>query len=183
MDPIYDVIDLDGTYCRGNTLHIYIREAFRYHLRKGNILRLTRMACHCAARLLHLCSHASFKFGTLEAAGDDEGLMTRFVEKVRSQLSKEVIDIIENSRREGHTVIMATAAPSFYTSMIWDGPLIATPWKPGDAPVPECRAEEKLRRVLEYTSGIRPALAVTDDPAADAPLIAASTQSIIIQKT
>lgn len=177
---IYDVVDLDGTYCRGNTLHIYIREGLLYNLKRLNLWRVARILAFSMSRACRLCSHRAFKFGALDAAGDDDRLMNAFARRVNALVNEDVAARIDRSRRQGHIVLLATAAPDFYVRHIWKGEYVATPWHPGEKYATECRGEEKLRRVLEFTGGVAPTLVITDDTRDDAPIIASAKEAVII---
>ncbi len=63
------VVDFDGTYIAGNSLHIYLRMAFMYHLRGLRLKRAFRIAMALAMRKAGMLSHVAMKRKALDAAG------------------------------------------------------------------------------------------------------------------
>ncbi len=143
------VVDLDGTYLAANSLHLYLRTAFFFHLRHRNLRRCAGIAVPVFLRLIRAIPHHHMKFKALTSAGASEGLLSAFAEKALAKVNPEVAEIVGRCKKNGETVVIATAAPRFYVEKIFSGPIIATEFIPGDNPagIVECRGEEKLRRV------------------------------------
>lgn len=140
------VVDLDGTFVRCNTLHLFLRTAFVFHLLKGRPQNSIRIAVQYLKRAFRLTSHLQFKTAALTAAGRDKDLLKKFYLKVQSKINLPLSDTLKS---ETEPVVMATAAPGFYADLIWPGDLLASEWL-SDGTLHELRGEEKLKAVLEH---------------------------------
>lgn len=172
----FAVIDLDGTLCRRNTLHLYLTTALKYHLAHGNLSKVFRIGVQYLMRGLRLTGHSSLKFKALKAAGTEKALLEIFSEQAKNSFNPAVVELIDSLKEKGYSVILATAAPEGYVHSIWDGVLVATTWPHEDKPV-ECRGEEKLRRVKEIAGSVD--LVVTDHYD-DLPLMKASREVLLV---
>lgn len=171
------VVDLDGTLIAGNSLHIYIRCAMRQMARRGRLDLLARTAALLGLRKVKAISHARMKFGILGLVRPDERLLTDFRRRVEAIRREDVAMLIDDYKKKGYAVLLATAAADTYVPAIWPGDYVATDM--ADPARIECRGEEKLRRVEAYAraGGLRLAAAITDEPAADdAPLAQAAEE-------
>jgi phosphoserine phosphatase len=172
------IIDLDGTYIQGNTLHLFLRCALEYHLHRFHLRRLAGMLWYLGLRRLGRISHAEMKFRCLALAGRDATLLDHFEAEVRPLVHPRVESLRLEYERLGGLTLLATAAPDFYIARIWSGDFVATrmennPWQR------ECRGAEKLRRVEEWLGAHRARMAVviTDHPD-DLPLLRANSRGI-----
>ena len=168
------VVDLDGTYVTANTLREYILTGLRHHLRHGRLWPSIRISALMALRILRLVSHKTMKFGCLAALSsisNDRRFHDDFSEQMRASVNDAVAAYLETKRRQGHAILLATAAPDCYVPLIWDGDYVATA-SADNADRTECRGEEKLRRVLDYARAhnCRIDTVITDHPD-DAPLL------------
>lgn len=165
------VVDLDGTYIAGNTLRMYIKFGLTRCLRSGHLFNAVRVVSYLLARRLRLISHIAMKARVFTVLGGERSFMHEFVAHARLCVNGDVVALIENERKLGHRVLLATAAPDFYVKELWGGDFVAT----GDccnAEQIECRGDEKLRRVREWLdkNGCHLHMVVTDHRD-DAPLV------------
>lgn len=172
------IIDLDGTYIQGNTLHLYLRCALDYHLRHLHLFRLCGMLWHLGRRRLGLITHAEMKFRCLALAGRAEALLNDFEAEAAPLVHPKVESLRRDYEQLGGLTLLATAAPDFYVPRVWDGDYVATRME--DNPrMRECRGEEKLRCVEDWLEAHRARIAVviTDHPD-DLPLLRANRRGI-----
>lgn len=120
------VIDLDGTYVRGNTLHIYLRCALRHHLHRLHLGRVCGISALLALRLLHLISHPAMKFRALRLAGCDAVLLRDFAERVLPLINPKVEQLRLGYEARGGLTLLATAAADFYVPAVWHHDFVAT---------------------------------------------------------
>jgi phosphoserine phosphatase len=172
------IIDLDGTYIQGNTLHIYLRCAIHYHFRHFRPLRALRIMALLAQRRLHLITHVDMKFRALELAGRDHMLLSYFGMKAAALVHPRVEQLRHEYAELGGQVLLATAAADFYIPHLWTGDYVATRMdrNPNRR---ECRGNEKLRRVQEWLDEhhARMAVVITDHQD-DLPLLRANDRGI-----
>ena len=141
----YIVVDLDGTYYIGNTLHDYLRTAMRWHLAGGRFGRVFSIMSLGALRALRIISHRRFKESALAAAGSDSATLELFAAEAMKRINMPLQRWLREQESDCG-VIMATAAPRFYARLLWPGAMVATEFD-GRAMGVECRGEEKLARV------------------------------------
>ena len=115
------VVDFDGTYIAGNSLHIYLRMAFMYHLRGLRLKRAFRIAMALAMRKAGMLSHVAMKRKALAAAGTPESLLSGFSKKIKHMVRPDVADFISFRKSCGDVILLATAAPGFYVRRVWPG--------------------------------------------------------------
>ncbi len=140
------VIDLDGTYLKGNSLHLLARCALvdsLLHLRLGSFARI---GAALVARRCGLLSHIEMKNRILAATAPTPSLRRRFERRAKEMISAEAAGIVDHYRGKGYSVLLATAASAIYVPWIWSGEWIATPPLSSE----ECRGEEKKRQALDY---------------------------------
>lgn len=144
------VIDLDGTYVRCNTLHVYIRCGIRRMCARFRLLPLVKTLSLLVMRRCGLIDHATMKFGVSELIdSDDAVLRDDFVGRVSSEINVELSDRLAAGNTQ---VFLATAALDVYVPWIWNGNYVATKTF-GNPAKTECKGEEKLSRVEEYMDG------------------------------
>lgn len=172
------VIDLDGTYILGNTLHLYLRCAFTYHLRHGQFWRAGRLAWLVALRRAGLISHVHMKFQALDLAGRDKMLLHYFTRKALRLVHPGVEALRQEYEERGGLTLLATAAADFYIPCLWKGDYVATQTDYNPRKI-ECRGPEKLRRVQEWLEAhhARMTTVITDHPD-DLPLLRANERGI-----
>ena len=168
------VVDLDGTYCRLNTLKAYIRLGFRRLLSRGKIASATTVAALVAMRRLRLISHRTMKFNTLRLIGRDTELLNSFGTYIKESVNTDVMRLLDRRLAAGDRILLASAAADFYIPAIWNGEFVATAMDK-NAERLECRGEEKLRRVSLWleTNGLKLNYVLTDHHD-DAPLMQAN---------
>ena len=165
-------VDLDGTYVKGNTLKIYLACGMSYLRRTHRYKALGRLLFAVVRRRLRLSDHKEMKSVILDVLSPYPEFLPEFAGKVTGRINSEVAAIIEDGRRKGWRILLATAAPSLYVSAIWPGDYVATEYSNGVDMV-ECRGEEKLRRVKEWMAGNGCTLhTVVTDHSDDLPLLA-----------
>lgn len=143
--PMITVVDLDGTYVRGNTLHIYIRCGMAQMLRRLSFGKLLRTFGLLALRRLHLVSHKAMKFGICAMIDPaDMRLRRKFKARVEQLINTDVRKALDKADK----LLLATAAPDTYVPWIWEGAYVATAMQDNPGRI-ECRGEEKMRRIRE----------------------------------
>lgn len=141
--PMITVVDLDGTYVRGNTLHIYIRCGMAQMLRRLSFVKLMRTIGLLALRRLHLFGHTAMKFGICAMIDPaDMRLRRKFKARVEQLINADVRKALEKADE----LLLATAAPDTYVPWIWEGAYVATAMQDNPERI-ECRGEEKMRRI------------------------------------
>lgn len=141
--PMITVVDLDGTYVRGNTLHIYIRCGMAQMLRRLSFGKLLRTFGLLALRRLHLVSHKAMKFGICAMIDPaDMRLRRKFKARVEQLINTDVRKALDKADK----LLLATAAPDTYVPWIWEGAYVATAMQDNPGRI-ECRGEEKMRRI------------------------------------
>lgn len=173
------IVDLDGTHYRGNTLHDYLRCALKVRLRHLDP-RAASILLQYLLRGLRLISHAKFKEKALRAAVSNEALED-FAARATGKINLALKDLLDNERRAGSLVILASAAPEFYIPLLWDGEFTGSQFSP-ETGLEECRGERKLEKVNELlknkgASGID--LAISDH-LDDLPLMRAARERILV---
>lgn len=165
-------VDLDGTFTRGNTLHLFARCALTDALCHLRLDRFFRISALLLLRRLSLISHIRMKNGILKAALKTTSFKTRFREKVEAMISPQTERLLADYRAKGYQVVLATAASEIYVPWIWSGDYLATP----PFSIEECRGERKRGRVLDYARRHGYILrAVLTDHHDDLPLLAVDT--------
>lgn len=174
------VVDLDGTLICGNTLHIFARCALRDALRGGRLLDAAAISGLLALRLLRLCTHRTMKFGILRRARLTDSLRARFVARVDKDRCPAVAARLDSLRKDGCTLLLATAAADVYVPWIWHGDFLATPV--ADNPERrELRGLAKLAAVRRWCADHDATLyAVITDHADDLPLLTAGSKLNIL---
>lgn len=161
------VVDLDGTLVQGNTLHLYLRAALRCLWWRRPLVAL-RVAALMAARAVRLVPHSTMKYGAARAVGAHPAVIARL--KQTAHLNPQVLKLIEERKAMGDTVLLATAAFTFYARELWDGDLVGSELAAG--PEAECRGEHKAAAVTAYLRQHRAQLScVITDHHDDLPLL------------
>lgn len=161
------VVDLDGTLVQGNTLHLYLRAALRCLWWRRPLVAL-RVAALMAARAVRLIPHSTMKYGAARAVGAHPAVIARL--KQTAHLNPQVLKLIEERKAMGDTVLLATAAFTFYARELWDGDLVGSDLAAG--PEDECRGEHKAAAVTDYLRQHRATLScVITDHHDDLPLL------------
>lgn len=172
------VVDLDGTFVRGNTLHIFLCTAIAHHLRRGRPATAAAIAMQYVKRALRLSDHLQFKTRSLRLAGTDPELLGRFTAKAKKKINGR---LRESLAVEAQPVVMATAAPEFYARLLWNGPLIASRRLP-DGSLDELRGDRKLQAVLDFARqyGCGDISKVYTDHYDDLPLMQAARKTVLV---
>lgn len=143
------VVDLDGTYLRANSLHIYIRLGIKHLLRHGRWLRAARLTAVLAARMLRAVSHAHMKFKCAGLIGWNKELETAMTCECARHVNPDVLALVTRWEAEGCDIVIATAAFLFYAKCIVPHHVIGTTFQ-GNNIQTECRGENKADRVVEF---------------------------------
>ena len=169
------VIDLDGTYINGNTLKIYLLAGIRHLIAHGDCKRLAQLSIVLLKRKICVISHSETKNAVLSMFYTDNDVLSSFKKKALKKINPSVAALISHNLRQGHCILLATAAPEFYVRTIWSGDFVATDFKPG-CENPECRGQIKLNRVREWLEDLNCCFhTVVTDHLDDAPLFAANS--------
>lgn len=142
------VVDLDGTLLTQNSLKLFFRNALIHALKHGRIDRIIAISGLLILRRLRVISHESMKYKVLAIAGDSAAMYESFGRKAKELLNPKVLKFLDERRREGDRIIVASAASESYIGMIWDGDFIASP-----VGGPDCRNYRKRSAVEKYIKG------------------------------
>ena len=174
-------VDLDGTLVNGNTLKMYIRCGLERLVRRCRYGRVLRIAGWMALRRLRVVSHARMKFAILPLIDSTDPLLrAQFTMAVSNTLNRSVVRLIDDWRRDGAPVLLATAAADTYVPWIWMGPYVATAMTDNPDHV-EMRGERKAQAVTDYAAahGCEVAIALTDHMD-DLPLMRICTKGVML---
>lgn len=147
------IVDLDGTLLTRNSFKKYLKFAAWQSLRRLRIDIIPRVAAWIAVRKLRLITHSQLKQRLLRVTepimGHDE--LHKFANRLARYINPSVCRMCRQQRQAGKAVILATAAPASYASLIAQGVsldgCIATP--PSDTQDwRETVREEKRDQVL-----------------------------------
>lgn len=147
------IVDLDGTLLTRNSFKEYLKFAAWQSLRRLRIDIIPRVAAWIAVRKLRLITHSQLKQRLLRVTepimGHDE--LHKFANRLARYINPSVCRMCRQQRQAGKAVILATAAPASYASLIAQGVsldgCIATP--PSDTQDwRETVREEKRDQVL-----------------------------------
>jgi len=141
------VVDLDGTYVRCNTLHVYIRCGLRRMWARKRLWCLFKSFVLLALRKAKMIRHTTMKFGVCEMIDNEDQEFRRiFVGEVRSNINRILAERLADDHSQ---ILLATAALDVYVPWIWQGDYVATKTA-GNKERIECRGAEKLRQVEKY---------------------------------
>lgn len=159
------VVDLDGTYVKGNTLKIYLKCGLRYLSRHNKYMDFGKVLFGVVKRQLRLSTHLEMRntvIGVLYQYND--GVFKDFSDCVAKHTDPTVKSLIEERVIKGHRILLATAASGIYVPYIWGGDFVA-----------DCRGMEKLRRVMQWLADNNCMLdTVVTDHSDDLPLLEAN---------
>lgn len=141
------VIDLDETYLLCNSLKLYLRNALNYAAGHLRLDRVTKILTLFALRKLKLISHETMKYRAIKAAGESPEMLKTFKCLAKRQINPKVAKFIEERRRNGDEILLATAAAQCYVPLIWDGNYVASPMGG-----PDCRGDRKRDTVIQWTT-------------------------------
>lgn len=147
------IVDLDGTLLTRNSFKEYLKFAGWQSLRRLRIDVIPRIATWIAVRKLRLITHSRLKQRLMHITepimGPDE--LHKFANKLARYIHPTVLKVCRQLRQTNYTVILATAAPASYATLIAQGVsldgCIATP----SSDTPDWREvvrEEKRDQVL-----------------------------------
>lgn len=178
------VVDLDGTLVTVNSLHLFFKCAMSQMLKKGQLWRLTKSLTTLTARRLHLVSHIGMKYQMLSYIKTTKTLKQEFKNKLTKHINSAVLDIINNSHKQGDRILIATAAPDVYMDVaaslpgLDDADIISSYYTSSEGnllareDIIENRGQVKAHRVNRYLHDHNKELAaVITDHADDMPLI------------
>lgn len=114
------VVDLDGTLVRINTFKVYIEYACEVALRNGRMDICAQLVWNVLLRKFRWISHEVMKYRILRATN---GVMTRkrldlLVDRLSLSLNPNVINLLGKYRKEGYFILLSTAAPEHYASIL-----------------------------------------------------------------
>lgn len=169
------VVDLDGTYIKGNTLKIYFQCGLRYLLSRFKISPAIKLIYTALLRQLRIISHLRMKMVILDTLYPYPEILTMLRKKALKKVNPLVSALIERNKGNGHTIVFATAAPEFYVKeIIPDENIVASLYFPLD----ELFEYRGIRKFNELNAWLNCNNGVVDtvitDHYDDAPLFAAN---------
>ena len=171
------IVDLDGTLIKGNSLHLFIRVALKH----ANCTKKMRMASWLVLRRLRIVSHRKMKFSILSLIRPTENIKRDFQFKFKEKIRPEVTKLLDTYKKEGKTIILATAAPDVYIPWIWDGKHVATKTQ-NNPHKEECRGNAKLKAINNLLQSNELFEAVITDHFDDIPLLkAGANRNILVE--
>ncbi|MBO5052748.1 MAG: haloacid dehalogenase-like hydrolase [Muribaculaceae bacterium] len=178
------IVDLDETLVTCNSLHLFFKCAMSLMLKKGQLWRLAKSLTTLTARRLHLVSHIDMKYRMLSYIKTTDTLKHKFKNKLSKHINPAVLDIINNSHKQGDRILIATAAPDVYMDVVAslpeldDADIISSYYTSSEGnllareDIIENRGQVKAHRVNRYLHDHNKELAaVITDHADDMPLI------------
>lgn len=171
------VVDIDGTYIKGNTLKIYLLCGLRYLMARFKIYPAVKLLYAVLLRKLHIISHLRMKTVILDTLYPYNQILSKFRSRVLKKINPAVSALIEKNKEKGHMILFATAAPKFYVQeIIPDGNVLASLYRPYDELI-EFRGDRKLNEVSAWLSVNNCFLdTVISDHYDDAPLFEANKE-------
>lgn len=165
-------IDLDGTFVTVNTFTSFVKWLAARLCRRCDPMA-GKVAATVLLRKLRLITHARAKeiitgIATLRLGREE---IDSFVDTLSPHVNPRVSDMIDRWRGEGRRIILATAAPAVYASRF--GERHGFDRTVGsESGSPECKGEEKKKRVLALcdSNGWKLTAAVSDH-SDDTPLL------------
>lgn len=139
------VTDLDGTLIEGNSLKWMLRlglEEMTRRLRLPSVLAVLSLG---ALAMMHAVSHETMKYGALRLIGDDSRVADRLRKLGESRRSPRVAAILEEARKRGDRILLASAASESYIDSLWSGERLASPFGG-----PDLRGERKRAAVEKW---------------------------------
>lgn len=143
------VVDLDGTYIKGNTLKIYLFSGLKYCVRHFYLAKFSKLLFLIAKRRFKIISHSEMKSGVLSILSNYDEITENFSIAAKKQINVAVNRLINDLQHSGYNILLATAAPDFYVKTIWAGDYVATEFNNSN-PMIECRGMKKLSRVNDW---------------------------------
>lgn len=120
------VVDLDGTWVKCNTLSVYVRKGILKLLSEHRYAALLQAVSIIIQRKMRIVSHASMKYRLLSIIPADKPFLISFSATIQRHINPNVAMFIEERRRAGDTILLATAASASYIEYIWDGKYLAS---------------------------------------------------------
>lgn len=174
------VVDLDGTLIKGNSLHVYIKCGLKKAVLDADIPVLFKILCALSLRKLRLINHFKMKSIVLKAIFPCEKIRVDFTKKINGLRRISLLRKLEQDKKEGKTIILATAAPDIYVPWIWNGVYFASEVRNGKL-MKECRGEEKALRVRTFADKSKGSVnAVYTDHYDDIPLMRLSQDKVFL---
>ncbi len=183
-----DIYDLDETLLRGNSTRLYLDVLLHVAHRRWQAFTWLRTATAAALRLSRIISHRRYKWllwhastGLSQDAADE--FRDEYARRFKEMLRPSLLRALERSHRDGHHILVATAAYAEVLSPLHDlidgsvATETATVTKYRD--YVECRGDEKARRARKYVEerGATVSIIYTDGKD-DAPLMVAFPKSV-----
>lgn len=161
------VVDLDGTYVKGNTLKIYLKCGLRYLLRHNKYMDSGKVLFGVVKRQLRISTHLEMRNTVIEVlCRYNAAILKDFSAYVAKHIDPTVKSLIKERVTKGHRILLATAASGIYVPYIWGGDFVA-----------DCRGVEKLRRVMQWLADNNCMLdTVVTDHSDDLPLLEANNK-------
>lgn len=143
------VVDLDGTYIKGNSLIIYLSCGIKYLASRGKAMAIARILRAILLRKLGRYSHYDMKSIILSELFPYPEILIDFRREILKHINRNVRKLIDKNIHDGHRILLATAAPAYYVRSIWDGEFLASDFEQGKA-LTECVKSEKAKRVKHW---------------------------------
>lgn len=174
------VVDLDGTYIKGNSLKIYSLCGLKYCAKHLHLSAFLKVLALIVLRKFRLISHETMKFDIFKNFKRYPGICNQFTKIAVKQINPKVEEIINTCKFKGYRVLLATAAPDFYVEKIWSGDFVATQYSE-DKINTECKGYIKLKQVNDWCSvnNCNMKIVMTDH-LDDVPLLCANSNGINI---
>lgn len=114
------VVDLDGTLLNVNTFKVYIEYVCKKALQKGRIDICIQLAGNVLLRKFRLISHETMKKRIMKRTClfMNPRRLGLLADKLLPRLNREVLNLCMGYEEEGHFILLSTAAPESYASII-----------------------------------------------------------------
>lgn len=110
------IVDLDGTLITGNSLKILTKFLFNQLLARHNFVELLKISLYIFIRKLKLIPHKMMKYKIIESAKFylSKNELEKFTKILYNNRNKKVENLLRHYKNNGKTILLATAAPTFY---------------------------------------------------------------------
>lgn len=113
------IADMDGTILTVNSWHIFSKEVLKELAGRGSYFKAGFLCFKTLQRKLRLIGHREVKYYFAKASQEfDDNFFRRLTQIIVAHANKRVMDFIYGRRKDGYTIILATAAAGEYARLI-----------------------------------------------------------------
>lgn len=166
------LVDLDGTLVKGNTWPLFARLVLHRSWRRLRLWDFAALGTMLALRRMRLVSHVRVKRCVMLRSHIilDQTDIKAFARTMSRLFNPEVTAMLDEARREGAHIVLATAAAGEYAPLIAReagiSTVLCTPQDAKGGPYAECRGERKADAAESLAGRMQlpVTLVITDHP-------------------